>query len=172
MARGRRRTGAAARRGRPSAIARLSTADLRLELERRRGMLQELVAQRDALSAELQELEAAFGASFSSDNVRRPVGRPRGSTGGWRRRGRPPGSGGGAGRGGRRGPRARNSTNLVDALRGVLAGTTMSVSDIADAVQKAGYRTKSGNFRVIVNQALLANPKIFRKIARGQYTVR
>lgn len=168
MPRGKRRTGAA-RRGRPSALARLSTADLRHELERRRGSLQELIRQRDALSAELQELESAFGGSMASTNGRRPVGRPRGSGG--RRRGRPPGSGSGGGKG-RRGPRGRNATNLVDALRGVLAGTTQSVREVADAVQKAGYRTKSANFRTIVNQALLANSKLFRKVARGQYTVR
>jgi hypothetical protein len=48
----------------------------------------------------------------------------------------------------------------------------MSVSDVADAVKKAGYQTTSSNFRVIVNQALLANPKIFRKVARGEYTAR
>src|SRR5262245_29360142 len=39
--------------------------------------------------------------------------------------------------------------------------------DLADAVQKAGYKTNSSNFRVIVNQALLANRKLFKKVARG-----
>jgi hypothetical protein len=48
----------------------------------------------------------------------------------------------------------------------------MSVTDVAEAVKQAGYKTTSSNFRVIVNQALLANPKVFRKVARGEYTAR
>lgn len=57
-------------------------------------------------------------------------------------------------------------------LEQVLAGATMSVSEAVDAVQRAGYKTKSENFRTIVNQALLANKDRFRKVARGQYTAR
>ena len=72
---------------------------------------------------------------------------------------------------GRRG-RGRNAANLVDSLASVIAGKTLSVSELADAVQTAGYKTSSANFRTIVNQALLANPKTFKKVARGQYTGR
>ena len=157
MARRKRFTGTG-RRGRPGPLARLSTAQLSQELERRRGMLDDLVRQRDTINAELQELEAAFGPAAGSS----PNGR--------RRRGRKPGRP--TAHQGRRGPRARNSTNLVGALQGVLNGKTMKVTDIADAVQKAGYKTNSSNFRVIVNQALLANRKAFKKVARGEYTAR
>jgi len=146
------------RRGRPSALARISTGDLRRELERRQGMLADLVRQRDALSAELAELEAVFGAIPSVANEKRGPGRPRGPVG------RPRGAG-------RRG-RGRNATSLATSLHSVLNGKTMSVAEVADAVQKAGYRTTSPNFRTIVNQALISNPKAFKKVARGQYTSR
>ena len=70
------------------------------------------------------------------------------------------------------GKRVRNEANLVDSLKGVLSNATMGVAEAADAVQRAGYRTSSPNFRTIVNQALLANKKAFRKVARGRYTAR
>ena len=70
------------------------------------------------------------------------------------------------------GGRPRIKTNLADALRKLLTNRTMSVSDAAAAVRKAGYKTKSTNFRLIVNQALLANHKLFKRVARCQYTAR
>ncbi len=68
--------------------------------------------------------------------------------------------------------RHRNDTNLVDALRGVLSGTTMGVSEVAEAVQVAGYKTTSPNFRTIVNQTLLKHTDVFTKKGRGQYTAK
>jgi len=50
-------------------------------------------------------------------------------------------------------------------------GKTMGVSDVAGAVQKAGYRTSSPSFRTIVNQALIASGK-FKRVGRGQYTAK
>jgi hypothetical protein len=44
------------------------------------------------------------------------------------------------------------------------------VTQVAAAVQKAGYKTFAANFRTIVNQTLIKNRKIFKKISRGQYT--
>jgi hypothetical protein len=41
------------------------------------------------------------------------------------------------------GRRPRNAANLVDSLARTLNGKTMSVSEVAQAVQKAGYRTTS-----------------------------
>lgn len=65
--------------------------------------------------------------------------------------------------------RSRNETNLIDALAATLKGKTMSVTDAAEAVRKAGYQTTSPNFRTMVNAALL-NKKKFRRVERGQYT--
>ena len=74
------------------------------------------------------------------------------------------GLGGGGG-----GRRPRNESNLPEALVQVLTGKTMSVTEAADAVQKAGYITTSPNFRTIVNQALIRD-KRFKRVGRGQYT--
>ena len=68
------------------------------------------------------------------------------------------------------GSRPRNEMNLVESLAKVLKGKTLSVTKAAEAVQAAGYRTVAANFRTIVNQALIKNKKVFKKIERGQYT--
>jgi hypothetical protein len=150
----RRKSRGAGRRGRPTALSRMSTSDLTRELERRRGMLQDLVRQRDALTTQLSELEAVFGSANGS------------SSGLTARRGRrgPPRA--------RRGKRSRNSMSLAEALRRALKGKTLTVSNAVEAVRKVGYESASPNFRMMVNQALLANKKVFKKIARGEYTAR
>lgn len=66
--------------------------------------------------------------------------------------------------------RPQNDMPLVESLKKVLTGKTMGVTQVAAAVQKAGYKTFAANFRTIVNQTLIKNRKIFKKISRGQYT--
>ena len=63
-------------------------------------------------------------------------------------------------------------TSLGNALEKLLTRRTMSVTEMSEAVQKAGYRTSSPNFRTIVNQTLIGNKKVFKRVARGQYTKR
>lgn len=72
--------------------------------------------------------------------------------------------------GGGRGKRFSNEMNLADALAAALKGKTMSVPDAAAAVQKAGYRTTSANFKLMVNLQL-AKDKRFKRVGRGRYTV-
>ena len=164
MPRGRPR-GGVGRRGRPTALSTISTMDLHSELERRQSMLQELIRRRDELDAEVQALGGMATAGGGGGAGRRGPGRPRSSAKFVRRSlGRPAGSGAGS--------RPRNAGSLVESLRRVLNGKTLSVTNVAEAVKQAGYKTTSSNFRVIVNQALLANPKVFRKVARGEYTSR
>ena len=67
--------------------------------------------------------------------------------------------------------RPRNTMNLADALCELLREQTMSVTEIAEAVQKAGYKTSSPNFRTIVNQTLLKDGR-FKRMGRGQYTAK
>jgi hypothetical protein len=67
--------------------------------------------------------------------------------------------------------RPRNTSNLADALVDVLTGTEMSVTEVAQAVQDAGYMTTSPNFRTIVNQTLIKDNRI-KKISRGIYTAK
>lgn len=142
-------------------LANIPTTKLRAELDRRSQELGRLEQQRDRLIAELHSIDstlADFGIAMPNGFS---MGRKRGP-------GRPPGRP--AMLGTRRRP--RNATNLVDALAQTLKGKTMGVSEVSDAVQKNGYQTTSPNFRTIVNQALISNPKVFKKIARGQYTAK
>lgn len=150
------------RRGRPTMLASLPTSELRRELERRQSMLADLIRQRDQLNEELNALQGVTGTPSMLVTTRRGPGRP-------------PGSGRAAHRAVARAGRKSfgvNKTNLVTALKGTLTGKTMTVTDVTQQVQKDGYKTKSPNFRTIVNQALLANPSVFKKVARGEYTAR
>lgn len=47
----------------------------------------------------------------------------------------------------------------------------MSVTEVAEAVQRQGYKTTSPSFRTIVNQTLINSGK-FRPVSRGQYTAK
>ena len=66
--------------------------------------------------------------------------------------------------------RPRNDVTLADAMASVLDGYEMSVTELADAVREAGYKTTSPNFRVIVNQTLLKDTR-FVRVSRGIYSV-
>jgi hypothetical protein len=135
--------------GRKSGLAHLSIGDLRKELARRAnaaGSLHrkraKLVSQLAALDDRIRELGVAAGGSPGRGRVGAIPGRKR----------------------------PKNDTNLAEALQKVLKGKTMGVTEVAQAVQKAGYQTSAENFRTIVNQCLIKNGKMFKKVSRGQYT--
>ena len=67
--------------------------------------------------------------------------------------------------------RPRNTNTLADALAHMLKDQHMSVTEVSAAVQGAGYRTTSPNFRTIVNQTLLKDAR-FKRVSRGRYTVK
>ncbi len=167
-------------------LAKVSLVALQAELERRLGALhakrEELAAELEELDAEIAGVEGAVATAPAPKRGRpakkrlgrpakkRPVGRPRKK----RPVGRPPK---------RRpvgrprtkaaaGTRPRNADSLVGSLGKLLKGKTMSVTEMSDKVQKAGYKTSSPNFRTIVNQTLINNPKGFKRVARGQYTAK
>ncbi len=146
------------------ALTAVSTLDLQKELQRRQHDLASLLARRETLESELaslnDEINMLGGAPASSRVGRRGPGRKK--TG---RRGRPPGTGKKIGK------RPKNKMTLQEAMQKVLKGRTLSVTEIAAAVKKAGYKSSSSTFRTIVNQTLIKNPGTFRKVARGQYTV-
>jgi hypothetical protein len=129
---------------RTSALGKMSLMDLQKEISRRRKSVGTLERRRASLLKKLEALDAEIAANGGNAGARR-----------------------GAGATGR--TRARNDTNLLDALKKLLQGKTMSVTDAAEAVQKAGYQTTSPNFRTIVNQTLLKK-KHFKRVERGQYT--
>ena len=77
----------------------------------------------------------------------------------------------GNGRAGGGGGRARNDKPLPDYIEAALAknGKPMRVGDIVTAVQAAGYRSTSPQFKNIVNQQLIKERKRFQQIERGLY---
>jgi hypothetical protein len=118
---------------------------LHAELRRRERAVSRLQGKRKRLAARLARLDdeiAALGGAVS-----------RGAGGGSRRR-------------------PRNDASLVDALANVLKGKTMGVTEMAEAVQKAGYATSSANFRTIVNATLIKFKDRFKRVERGQYTAK
>ena len=142
--------------------AKLSTAELQAELRRRERELDSLMNKRDKLLAQLEEIEATiedYGdletGSGGATTTRRKRSKKKRS--GRRRAGA--------------GKRHRNKEKLTDALVKVLKGKTMSVTEVADAVQKAGYKTTSPNFRTIVNQALLKDKRV-KRVGHGKYTAK
>jgi len=123
-------------------LARVSAGDLTRELRRRENVAARLTRKRDALLARAADLDRHILACGGT--VRRSALRG--------------------------GPRGGRSTTLVDALAHLLKGKTLSVTEMAGAVQDAGYKTSSPNFRTIVNAALLANRGRFKRVSRGRYT--
>lgn len=132
-------------------LSKVPTDQLQHELNRRMRSVSKLVTKRDKLASELNNIEAEI-AKFQGnvDAVARINGN------GLRVRGV-------------RQPRPKNTITLLQAIEKVLKGKTLSVTEITDAVQVAGYKTNAENFRTIVNQTLIKNEKQFKKVARGQY---
>ncbi len=152
------------RRRRGGWLAKIPVLELQAELSRRRGQITQLQRHHDGLAAELdrvrEELDALGAAGDAAPPSRGRARRGRGP--GRRRSGRRAGAG-------RRRP--HNTMTLVDALGSVLKGKTMSVTDVAGAVQQAGYKTSAENFRTIVNQTLINSGK-FKRRGRGKYTAK
>jgi len=124
----------------------MATADLRAELRRRESTLRKLENRREKLAAQLAEVEGEIRSMGGTADI--------GVTARGQVRRRP-----------------RNEANLADSLVELLNGKTMSVTDAAEKVVEAGYRTTAANFRTIVNQTLLRD-KRFKKVSRGQYTAK
>ena len=126
----------------------VTTDDLRAELRRRQRRLPALERKRKQLLTKLEGIEAEIGSIDGAATSRR--------------RGRA-----GAGR-----TRPRNEQTLAEAITKVLKpDKPMSVTGVAEAVQRAGYKTHAANFYTIVNQTLLREKKQFKKMGRGQYAL-
>lgn len=143
---GRRKKTAGSRRG---SLASVPTATLRAELERRVKEQERARATREELLEDLKAIERKIA------DLGGAVARPRGRRGPSR---------------GQRGP--GGGASLPDVLQQVLAGKTMSVAEIAEAARAAGYKSSSDKFRQIVNQTLAKNANRFKRVGRGQYTVK
>jgi hypothetical protein len=132
---------------RPPSLSKLSTDELHAELRRRQKSLGGLHRKRKQLLARLASVEAQIESL--GDSV----------------------SGSGR-RGGSGGRRARNDVSLPKALQSVLKGKTMSAAEAAEAVQKAGFKSNSKNFRVMVAIAFSKHKDLFKRVGRGQYTAK
>jgi hypothetical protein len=122
-----------------SALARIPLADLRAELRTREQVVHDLTTRRQELTVELQTIDRQLALLSGPEPPSGPRRRP------------------------------RNGDTLVTALARLLSGRTMSATEAADAVQRAGYQTVSRNFRTQVNIALIKSGR-FRRTARGEYT--
>lgn len=133
-----------------SGLEHLSLSDLQKEIQRRQKHLQRqlktLTQKRDKLLQEVSEVEAQIAEC--EVEIKANGGRASGSR-----------------------KRPRNELNLADALAEMLEDRVMTVTEVSVAVQKAGYKTTSPNFRTIVNQTLLKDPR-FKRVSRGKYTVK
>lgn len=131
-------------------LDKIATDELSRELQRRQRRLPKLKTKRNQLYAQLKEVEAEI-TLLGGDQ---PAGRSsRGKARGETPRKRP-----------------RNEASLPDAIAQVLKGRKkpLGVGEIAEAVQKQGYRSSAKNFRTIVNQALVRDER-FKQAERGKY---
>ena len=124
----------------------LSFDELQREMRRRERDMKRLVSKRDRLLEQVREVEDEIQSLGGAGAF--------GVTAGGRPRRRP-----------------RNDSSLSEALLSMLKNTTMSVTEAAEEVQRAGYQTTSSSFRTIVNQTLIKDPR-FKKVSRGQYTAK
>ena len=138
-------------------LASVSVTELKAEINRRKKRIHTLVRKRNRLVQQLQQIDTEIEAEGGAEFVRMSP------AGAGRKRGRPVGSD--------CGKRPRDDANLSDSMASVLSGKTMGVTELSEAVQKAGYRTTSPNFRTIVNQTLIKD-KRFKRVERGLYTVK
>jgi hypothetical protein len=125
---------------RTSSLSRLSIEDLKREIAQRQRRNVKLERKRQTLLRRLAVIEREMGVRPGRASVPE------------------------AGR-----TRPKNAMNLADTLRKVLTGKVMSIKDAIAAVQKAGYRSSSSNFRGIVSIAL-GDRKVFKRVKRGEYT--
>lgn len=143
-------------------MARVRTIeDLRRELQVRERQLGKLQTKRDRLLIQLNRIDRQIagmgGEVVAAPKVRRgrPAGRP-------------------AAADGRRGRRRRATGRpLTEFIRDVLAKASegMRAKDIAEQVQKGGYKSHSKDFYGIV-AATLRDTKNFKRLSRGIYKLK
>lgn len=122
-------------------LSNLPIRELQTEIRRRERRLEALHRRRDKLAGQLCDIEAELLEAGGA--IGAIVGRKR----------------------------PRNERSLADALAALLATKALSVTEAAEQVQSAGYRTTSPNFRTIVNQTLIKDPR-FKRVERGRYAAK
>lgn len=141
-----------------SKTSNMSLAQLESMLEEQKNRLDNLKQKQKDLEADLQ-------------NVNQEIAMIEGNGGG--RRGRPPGSKSGSTRSVRR-RRAKNAKPLkayvIDVLNANKKGLTLQ--EISDKVQEAGYKSKSKSFKNVLYQCLYHNREFMHDSDAGIYKLR
>jgi len=158
--------------------SRLSLGDLQQIIEAKESEVTGLNARRAVLADELADVEAELaGAGGGKKRSRKPgkrgPGRPRKAG---RRRGRvATAKKARRAKGQRRGRKAgpKGQSTLHNAIRSALNGSSepMKLADVAANVRKSGYKTKSGDFNVIIGNRL-AEMRDVKKAGRGVYAMK
>ena len=132
-------------------LTNVPLAELKKEIERRRKLLPQLIAQRDALTeqiAELQQTEASIMGVLAGRRRQRSAS-PR-----------------------KQKRTAGNKASLAEIVAKFMKGKEkVTVSEAMEGALAAGYNTKSKSFRGVVNQMLLKSPR-FKSVGRGEFSLR
>ena len=148
----------------PADPDRLTLADLRHALDRKERELRELLARRDALAHDLEELGEtlqAMLAGSSAPHAERPRAEPSGKA--------PRAKAKAARRVTQGAPREGSLQAAIRAVLGRVIGP-LKVAEIVEAVRKSGYASKSANLNVIVSNRLAQMDDV-EKVDRGLYQI-
>jgi hypothetical protein len=156
-------------------LTQLTTDEILAELDRRDRRARQLVARQEKLQAELQDVDRALadiGESLPALAAAATRAQARGQGG----RGRdvapgeaPDDAAEEARPRRRRGPRARNTVSLGDAIaQAVEVRARITPSEAAELVLSNGYVSTAGNFQMTVANTL-AKDERFQRISRGVY---
>ena len=133
---------------RRSELSTVAISDLQKEIQRRQKLLPKMIAERDALSREIDELQGM--TEPAAPKRAQQAAAPKKARGG----------------------RAKNKIGLADALAQLLKGKEkVTIGEAMQGVLAAGYKTKSKAFRPLVNQTLL-HDKRFKSVGRGEFTLK
>ncbi len=140
-------------------LASASLDELEAELTRRTKKLPRLYQKRDKLEAELASLNEQISLLENiSGEETKPASKAKKTakkTAGKKTR-----------------KRAKNAVPLADVLAKALEGKgAVGISEAMDLARQAGYKSKSKQFRNIVNQTLSKDQR-FKKVGRGKYALK
>jgi len=146
-----------------------SLAELETMLETRREAISALEEEREKLSSRIAEIDQEIADMAG----KKSPGRPKGSTNRKKKKSvkvkRKKGAAGGR--------RARNKKSLKDYLTDILEGSKKgyTLNELMEEVQKAGYKSKSADFKTVLYQTLYhlkRDGKVDRDEKTGAYVLK
>ncbi len=148
-----------------NSLTSVSLGDLEAELTRRTKKLPRLYQQRDKLEADLASLNEQISLLESiSGEETKPASKAKKAA---KKKAAKKTTG-------KKKPRkrAKNEVPLVDVLAKALEGKgAVGIGEAMDLAKQAGYKSKSKQFRNIVNQTLSKDAR-FKKVGRGKYALK